>query len=872
MGGLFGLSSGAGSSGFDYSALQDYYAAKSKAKNPGTIARKKPDPPSAQYAPWVQKSTLTTNAAKLRDALGTTSFVDVRDSDINKTGIDADHKKLFAMYKGLTRLQALATRAAEESAQPGERTTLNKRFQAGLAEIKSFLSDKGFEDLALIFGEKVSKVDSELRKPRPPTLYAGPHIVTGASTDPITGLTGSEVFTVTVSKSGATHSVVMDLSEISGSLSVDSLVSYMNGKLEAEGVYTRFQKTTQPGKKESDPKRFGLAVQTVATERVSFSAADTKPSIFVGGVAGTGPTQAGQLIKLTDDGGSVVSNFTEKISATNGIADVRGTATDTDGNVFVVGSATGEVDAGLVQGAQDVYLRKYDAAGQLIWSRLLGSSQSATGYAVAVDTSGNVAIAGKVSDRLTSTAVGGGQDSFVAKYDAEGREIFTRQISPLSDDEANAIAFSSDGSLLVAGQTKSAMSASVSHAGASDAYLMKLTSTGTLEWARQFGGVGDDRATALTIDADGNAVLGTVESGAAVVRKLSVADGTSSAIWEKNLGSLGQGQLSSIAVSAGAVYVAGSTTNAALDASGQALIVTAHSGASDGFVTKITDAGLTSSAEFTTYVGTSGSESGLGLAVSGGGVYLAGSTNGDLSGTSSSTSADAFVRKLDASGTTVWTKQFESPAGASAAHAISVDAQGASVLDTLGLPRGKIAFDEARSLTAGSSVRAGDHFFLKINDGLKYKITIDAGETMRSLARKINNTMLLKGSADVSRTGGDGVKISAKEGNVIELIAGGKGYDALAGLGFEPVKLGNLKKSASSTAASKTFALGLKHDVAIEDKLKANTTTYQLGSAMEVIKGAYMALTGTTLSSTGGGLDARALNSYRTALGALGRK
>ena len=109
MGGLFGLSSGAGSSGFDYSALQDYYAAKSKAKNPGTIARKKPDPPSAQYAPWVQKSTLTTNAAKLRDALGTTSFVDVRDSDINKTGIDADHKKLFAMYKGLTRLQALAT-------------------------------------------------------------------------------------------------------------------------------------------------------------------------------------------------------------------------------------------------------------------------------------------------------------------------------------------------------------------------------------------------------------------------------------------------------------------------------------------------------------------------------------------------------------------------------------------------------------------------------------------------------------------------------------------------------------------------------------------------------------------------------------------
>lgn len=870
MGGLFGLSSGTVFSSFDYSALQDYYLAKSLAKNPGSVARKKADPPSAVFAPWAQKPTLTTSIARLRDALSASSFVDVRDTEINRVGIDADHKKLFAMYKGLARLQALATRAAEEGALPGERMALNKRFQAGLTEIKTFLADKGFEDLAMIFGEKVAKVDSEFRKPRPPSLYAGPPIVTGTSTDAIAGLVGTEVFTVTVSKSGATHSVVMDLSEIPGTLSVDSLVAYMNGKLETAGVYTRFQKTTQPGKTENDPKRFGFGVQTIATERVGFSAAETKPSIFLGGVAGSGSAQAGQLVKLTDDGGKVVSNFTKKISATNGVADVRGTATDFDGNVFVVGSATGDVDVGIVQGSQDAYLRKYDAAGQLIWSRLLGSSQSATGYAVAVDASGNVAIAGKVSDRLTSTSVGGGQDSFVAKYDAEGREVFTRQISPVSDDEANAIAFASDGSLLVAGQTNSALSASVTHAGASDAYLMKLSSTGSLEWARQFGGAGDDRATALAIDADGNAVLGTVESGEAVVRKLSIADGTSAAIWEMNLGSLGQGQLSSVAVGSGAVYVSGSTTNAALDASGQAAIVTAHGGSSDGFVTKITDNGLSSSAAFTTYVGTAGSESGLGLAVSGGAVYLAGSTSGNLSGTATSSSSDAFVRKLDANGNTVWTQQFESAAGASAARSISVDAQGASVLDTLGLPRGKIAFDEAQSLTAGSSVRAGDHFFVRINEGAKFKITVAAGETMRSLARKINNVMLLKGSAEVSRTGGDGIKISAKEGNVIELIAGSKGFDALAGLGFEPLKLDNLKKSTTSTAASKTFALGLKLDLAIEDKLKANTTTYQLGSAMEVIKGAYLALTGTTLSPTGG-LDQRALNSYRSALGALGK-
>jgi hypothetical protein len=141
---------------------------------------------------------------------------------------------------------------------------------------------------------------------------------------------------------------------------------------------------------------------------------------------------------------------------------------------------------------------------------------------------------------------------------------------------------------------------------------------------------------------------------------------------------------------------------------------------------------------------------------------------------------------------------------------------------------------------------------------------------MRSLARKINNVLLLKGSAEVSRTGGDGVKISAGDQNVVELLPGSKGFDALAGLGLEPIKLDATRKTASTAASVRTFALGLKADLAIDEKLKANTLTYQLGGAIEVIKKAYMTITGTTMSA-GSGLDQRALASYKSALGALGR-
>ena len=114
--------------------------------------------------------------------------------------------------------------------------------------------------------------------------------------------------------------------------------------------------------------------------------------------------------------------------------------------------------------------------------------------------------------------------------------MFTRQIAPVLNDQANALAFGADGSLYVAGQTKSALSASVTHGGGSDAYLMKLTSTGSLDWARQFGGSGDDRASALAIDGNGDVVLGTVEAGEAKVRKLLSSDGTSAAVWEMSLG------------------------------------------------------------------------------------------------------------------------------------------------------------------------------------------------------------------------------------------------------------------------------------------------------------------------------------------------
>jgi hypothetical protein len=167
------------------------------------------------------------------------------------------------------------------------------------------------------------------------------------------------------------------------------------------------------------------------------------------------------------------------------------------------------------------------------------------------------------------------------------------------------------------------------------------------------------------------------------------------------------------------------------------------------------------------------------------------------------------------------------------------------VLDRLGLPRGTIKFDETRLITAASSVRAGDNFTVKVNGGAAYKVTVAAGDTMRSLVTRINTTLILKGEATLIRTGGDGIRIAAKDGNVIELIRGSAGFDALAGLGLEPGKLDNTKGKVSASATPKdinVFALGLDASASIGDKAGALSLSGQLAAALEAIKNAYRAV------------------------------
>src|SRR5262249_27062062 len=184
-----------------------------------------------------------------------------------------------------------------------------------------------------------------------------------------------------------------------------------------------------------------------------------------------------------------------------------------------------------------------------------------------------------------------------------------------------------------------------------------------------------------------------------------------------------------------------------------------------------------------------------------------GTTRGTFAGQARQTASvdNMFVSALDADGSIGWRRQYGGADGTSTGQGVAIDAQGSSVLDALGLPRGTIAFNQTVDLTAATTLRAGDSFSIRIASSTTRtaKITIEAGETLSSLANKINIELQNTGKASVSYgAGGETLKIAVNAGISATLIAGPANSDALARIGLSPQTLTNTSGASANSASS----------------------------------------------------------------------
>jgi len=435
-------------------------------------------------------------------------------------------------------------------------------------------------------------------------------------------------------------------------------------------------------------------------------------------------------------------------------------AHDGAGNCYIGGyfQGTADFDPGpgtanmTSHGSNDIFFAKYDANGNYIWAKSIGSIDIDECLSIAVDSVGNCYITGCFSDivdfdpgagiaNLTSV---GGQDIFFAKYDANGNYIWAKNIGSTNSDWGIGIAIDGAGSCYITGHFSGtadfdpgpgiANHTPVGIVGIDDTFLAKYDSNGNYLWANSIGSIDWDWGTSIAIDGTGSCYIigrfqGTADfdPGAGIANLTSVGgydifftkyDSNGNYLWAKSIGSTGEEVGNIIAVNGtGNCYITGFFSGTADFDPGPATANLTLVGMQDIFFAKYDTNGNYIWAK---NMGSSGNyNEGKSIAIdSTGDCYLTGIFGGTVdfdpgAGTVNLTSVgwyDIFFAKYDSNGNYLWAKNIGSPFD-DRGWDIKVDGTGNCYLT--GYFNGTADFDPGTGTANQTSIGNTDIFFAK---------------------------------------------------------------------------------------------------------------------------------------------------------------
>ncbi|CAN7317700.1 hypothetical protein LJR219_001668 [Phenylobacterium sp. LjRoot219] len=880
--------------GIDSTLLLGYYQAKSglgtssAATGTGAVTNK-----VAPTPPWQAQLTPKQVSASVTAALAGRKIIDENAAQLDLAGAGSDYRKLFALYQGIGTLSELANQIKEPGVNSGEKSRLQQVFAKGMTELQNYVGSADLEKLRLAFGDVTASEKAKLTVAKAPDKYVTAPIATSTS-EPVPAFEGDVKFNIQVTRLKETFDVAIDLSTMPDQTrSLPNVINYINDQLKAAGVDTRFGTDRIPGEPKqikagaqtitlpAGPDQWALKVTVGLAEEVTFSSPQSAGAVYLAQEIGdadpdrNSKTNDGtiqqQLLKFqtdTDaldappqasgqanwvDGRVFAKNLDSKITA------VRAQAMGPDGSVYMLADVGGTVNGQTIKGADDVALLKYDAAGNLIYTRTLGAVSEATGLALAVSDDGKVAIAGSVKGELEGATEGalnsgttggfaGLTDSFVTLFDEDGQELWTQRRGARQDDQVNQLAFGADGTVYVAGQAKSAMPGGGGALGDWDGYVEAFATDEqdkvTTLFTQTFGGEGGDKPKGLVVDGT-NVVVASVENGRAVLRRFDVSGETPVELASRDLGDLEGGDIEGLALDAnGQLVLVGTTSNPQLSVD---TVTNPAAGGQDVFAARIAKDLSVSANDRLAYYGGAGDDRATAMGVADGEVWIAGISKSDLPDQAPVGKQDGFLTKLDINtGAVAWSRRFTGVSDRAAPSAIAVAPQGASVLDRLGLPTGKLSLDGTEQITAVSAVRPGDQFTVK-SGGLTKTVTIEADDTLDNLALKIRRASGFAAKVTVSTNveGQRTLKIEPASNTAVIEIGAGKGdTNALLQLGIAEGVVRNTKsdkdgKSISADGKPNIYGLGLHTGINLSDTDQISHALAELAAAQDAIRQAY---------------------------------
>lgn len=254
------------------------------------------------------------------------------------------------------------------------------------------------------------------------------------------------------------------------------------------------------------------------------------------------------------------------------------------------------------QGGDDIFVCKLDFNGDFLWAKQFGSTSSEGANGIVVDSSGAY-ITGHFSGTVdfdpgtgtTNLTSNGLRDIFLCKLNSSGVFQWAEHFGSNDNDYGNSITLDNSSNIFLTGSFQETVDFDpgtgvfnlTAPATSSNSFILKLTATGSFDWATQLALPSGGSGNAITLDGSGNVYVGGGGPGIT----LSKLDATGSILWSQLLSGSNANAHSIVVDVSGNVYAAGSFSNSVdFDPSTNSAILTS-AGGFDAFLTKFDASG-----------------------------------------------------------------------------------------------------------------------------------------------------------------------------------------------------------------------------------------------------------------------------------------
>lgn len=296
------------------------------------------------------------------------------------------------------------------------------------------------------------------------------------------------------------------------------------------------------------------------------------------GVVGNNSKADYWIVKLNESGniiwqkslGGTKTDYAESIQQT------------ADGGFIVGGwSLSNNDDVSGNHNYADYWIVRLDTAGNIVWQKSLGGSLYDEAYSAKETSDGGFIVAG-YSYSVNGDVSGshGSGDGWIVKLDSSGNLQWQKSLGGSAFDGVLSILETSDEGFMVAGFSASSDGDVTGNHGLEDCWIVKLDSSGNINWQKSLGGSENDEARSIQT-ADGGFIVGGYSNsndgdvsghhGSTFYSDYWVVklDSTGNILWQKSLGGSNNDQARSVQPTAdGGYIVAGFSESSDGDVSG----------------------------------------------------------------------------------------------------------------------------------------------------------------------------------------------------------------------------------------------------------------------------------------------------------------